>query len=56
VTLQEEQPVVSKKTVPTERVKLDKETVTDTETVTGDVRKGQIGVEGDVENTTRSTR
>jgi uncharacterized protein (TIGR02271 family) len=56
VTLHEEQPVVSKKTVPKERVKLEKETVTDTETVTGDVRKQKIDVEGDVENTTRRTK
>jgi uncharacterized protein (TIGR02271 family) len=46
VTLHEEQPVVSKKTVPKERVKLEKETVTDTETVSADVRKEQIDVEG----------
>jgi uncharacterized protein (TIGR02271 family) len=56
VTLHEEQPVVSKRTVPKERVRLEKETVTDTETVTGNVRKEKIDVEGDVENTTRSTK
>jgi len=56
VTLHDEQPVVSKRTVPKERVRLEKETVTDTETVTGDVRKEKIDVEGDVENTTRSTK
>jgi uncharacterized protein (TIGR02271 family) len=46
VTLHEERPVVSKETVPKERVKLKKETVTDSETVTGDVRKEHIDVEG----------
>src|SRR5829696_4798066 len=56
VTLHEEQPVVSKKTVPKERVKLEKETVTDSETVTGDVRKERIDVEGDVKDTTRRSK
>jgi stress response protein YsnF len=54
--LHEEQPVVSKRTVPKERVRLEKETVTDTETVTGDVRKQKIDVEGDVQNSKRSTK
>jgi len=56
VTLHEEQPVVGKKTVPKERVKLEKETVTDTETVTGNVRKEKIDVEGEVESTTRGSK
>ncbi|BBE24426.1 photosystem reaction center subunit H [Arthrobacter sp. MN05-02] len=46
VTLHAERPVVEKEAVPVERVRLDKETVTDTETVSGDVRKEKIEVEG----------
>ncbi|MGY1594694.1 DUF2382 domain-containing protein [Geodermatophilus sp. SYSU D00708] len=42
VTLHAERPVVEKEAVPVERVRLDKETVTDTETVSADVRKEQI--------------
>lgn len=53
VTLTEERPVVSKETVPVERVRLDKETVTDQEQVTEDVRKEEIDVDGDTETTTR---
>lgn len=49
VTLHAERPVVEKEAVPVERVKLDTETVTDQETVSGDVRKEQIGFEGDAE-------
>jgi uncharacterized protein (TIGR02271 family) len=47
VTTYEERPVVSKEAVPKERVRLEKDTVTDTETVEGEVRKEQIEVEGD---------
>jgi uncharacterized protein (TIGR02271 family) len=47
VTTYEERPVVSKETVPKERVRLEKDTVTDTETVEGEVRKEQIEVEDD---------
>ena len=47
VVLHEERPVVDKETVPVERVRLDRETVTDTETVDEDVRKERIDVEGD---------
>jgi stress response protein YsnF len=39
--------VVTKETVPKERVRLEKDTVTDTETVEGEIRKEQIEVEGD---------
>src|SRR4051794_10666258 len=46
VTLRAEQPVVEKEAVPVERVRLDKETVTDTETVSADLRKEEIEVEG----------
>lgn len=42
VTLHAERPVVEKETVPVERVRLDKETVTDTETVSEEVRKEEI--------------
>jgi uncharacterized protein (TIGR02271 family) len=42
VVLTEEVPVVSKETRPVERVRLAKETVTDTESVTEEVRKEQI--------------
>jgi len=47
VTLSEERPVVDKKTVPVERVRLDKETVTDEERIAADIRKEKIDVEGD---------
>jgi uncharacterized protein (TIGR02271 family) len=49
VTLHEERPVVSKQAVPKERVRLDKETVTDEETVSEEVRKEQIEMEGDAD-------
>jgi len=47
VVTHEERPVVSTETVPKERVRLQKETVTDRETVGGEVRKERIEVEGD---------
>ena len=47
VTLHEETPVVEKRAVPRERVRLDKETVTEQEQVGGEVRKEQVEVEGD---------
>jgi len=50
VTLHEEQPVVTKETVAKERVRAEKEVVTDQETVSGEVRKEQIEVEGDTED------
>jgi uncharacterized protein (TIGR02271 family) len=46
VTLHAERPVVEKEAVPVERVRLDTETVTDTETVSADVRKEQIELDG----------
>ena len=46
VVLHAEEPVVAKEAVPVERVRLDKETVTDHETVTDEVRKEQIEMEG----------
>ena len=48
VVLHEEQPVVEKRTVPKERVRLGKETVTEEEQVSGEVRKEQIEPEGDI--------
>jgi uncharacterized protein (TIGR02271 family) len=42
VTLHAERPVVQKETVPVERVRLGKQTVTDQQTVGGDVRKERI--------------
>jgi uncharacterized protein (TIGR02271 family) len=46
VTLHAERPVVETEAVPVERVRLGKETVTDTETVQGEVRKEQIEYDG----------
>ena len=46
VVLREERPVVEKETVPVERVKLGKETVTDQEQVSKKVRKERIDSEG----------
>ncbi|SFT92489.1 YsnF/AvaK domain-containing protein [Arthrobacter sp. ov118] len=47
VTLHEERPVVEKETVPVERVRLDKETVTDDVTVNEEVRKERIETDDD---------
>ena len=47
VTLHEETPVVEKRAVPKERVRLDKETVTEERQVAEEVRKEQIEVQGD---------
>ncbi len=55
VTLREEVPVVEKEAVPVERVRVDKETVRDEETVTEQVRKEQVGMEDD-ERRDRSDR
>jgi uncharacterized protein (TIGR02271 family) len=46
VVLHEEEPVVEKRVVPKERVRLGKETVTEQEQVGGEVRQEQIEVEG----------
>jgi uncharacterized protein (TIGR02271 family) len=48
VVLQEETPVVEKRAVPKERVRLEKDTYTDEETVSDQVRKERIDGEGDV--------
>lgn len=50
VVLNEERVVVDKDVAPVERVRLGTETVTDEQTVSEEVRKEQIEVEGDVEN------
>jgi uncharacterized protein (TIGR02271 family) len=47
VTLREETPVVEKRAVPRERVRLDTETVTDERQVAEEVRREQVEVEGD---------
>jgi uncharacterized protein (TIGR02271 family) len=49
VTLHEEEPVVEKRTVPKERVRLEKDTVTDEKTVSEEVRKERIEAEGDLD-------
>jgi uncharacterized protein (TIGR02271 family) len=46
VVLHAERPVVEKEAVPVERVRLDTETVTEHETVSADVRKEQIEMDG----------
>ena len=48
VTLYEEEPVVEKRVVPKERVRLEKEREVDEETVAGEIRKEQIEAEGDI--------
>ncbi|WP_104046104.1 DUF2382 domain-containing protein [Arthrobacter sp. ZGTC412] len=50
IILHEERPVVQKETVPVERVRLDKETVTEQETVTEEVRKENIELDDDGRN------
>ena len=52
VTLRAERPVVTTETEAVERVRLGKETVTDTETVSGEVRKEEI----ELDDQTRTTR
>jgi uncharacterized protein (TIGR02271 family) len=49
VVLHEEEPVVEKRTVPKERVRMEKESVTDEAQVSEEVRKEQIEAEGDIE-------
>ena len=49
VVLEEERAVVDKTVTPVERVRLDKETVTEQQTVSDEVRKEQIEVEGDTD-------
>jgi uncharacterized protein (TIGR02271 family) len=47
VTLHEEEPVVEKRTVPKERVRLEKDTETDQEEISETVRKERVEQEGD---------
>ena len=47
VVLHEQRPVVEKETVPVERVRLDTDTVTEQETVSDEVRKERVEVDGD---------
>jgi uncharacterized protein (TIGR02271 family) len=54
VTLHAEEPVVEKRTVPKERVRMDRDTVTDEETVSEEVRKERIETEGDVDQRFRA--
>ena len=54
VILSEERPVVEKTVEPVERVRVGKETVTDEETVTEEVRKEQIEADGDINDNRRS--
>ena len=49
VTLHEERPVVDKEAVPVERVRLEKDTVTDDVAVNEEVRKERVETEGDVD-------
>lgn len=53
VVLTEERPVVTTEAVPVERVRLDTETVTEQQTVTGDVRKEEIEVDDPTTGTGR---
>jgi stress response protein YsnF len=53
VTLRREEPVVEKQTVAKERVGLEKDVDVEQETVTGEVRKERVEVEGDVEGRKR---
>jgi uncharacterized protein (TIGR02271 family) len=48
VVLHEEEPVISKKAVPKERVRLDTESVTEERQVSGEVRKERIEADNDV--------
>jgi uncharacterized protein (TIGR02271 family) len=56
VILREEEPVVEKRVVPRERVRLDKDTVTGEERVAEEVRKEQIEVQDEEGTTGRQER
>jgi uncharacterized protein (TIGR02271 family) len=49
VVLHEEEPVVEKRTVPKERVRMEKDAVTDEAEISEEVRKERIDAEGDIE-------
>jgi uncharacterized protein (TIGR02271 family) len=53
VVLHEEEPVAEKRVVPKERVRLDKEAATEERTVSEQVRREEIEVEGDVDREDR---
>jgi uncharacterized protein (TIGR02271 family) len=53
VTLHEETPVVDKRAVPKERVRLDTETISDERQVSKEVRKERIEIEGDQDRPNR---
>jgi uncharacterized protein (TIGR02271 family) len=55
VTLHAQRPVVATEAVAVERIKLGTETVTETETVGGDVRKEQIEFDSAGDSTDRNT-
>ena len=50
VPLRAEQPVVQKETVAKERIGLEKDVETDVETITDEVRKERVDVEGDIQS------
>ncbi|MFC0680506.1 DUF2382 domain-containing protein [Lysobacter korlensis] len=54
VVLSEERPVIQKEAVPVERVRLDKDVVTEQQTVNEEVRKEEITFDGDDRNSGRS--
>ena len=54
VTLHAEEPVVEKRAVPKERVRMNRDTVTDEETVSEQVRKERIEADGDVDQRFRT--
>jgi uncharacterized protein (TIGR02271 family) len=56
VILREEEPVVEKRVVPKERVRLDKDTVTDQERVAEELRKEQIDVDDEDDRVGRQER
>jgi uncharacterized protein (TIGR02271 family) len=56
VVLHEEEPVIEKRAVPRERVRLDTETVTDERQVSEEVRKEQIEIDGDQDQLGRQDR
>ncbi|MBV8946210.1 MAG: DUF2382 domain-containing protein, partial [Solirubrobacterales bacterium] len=47
VTLHEEEPVIEKRTVPKERVRLEKDTITDEHEISEQVRQERIDTERD---------
>ena len=49
VVLPEEEPVVEKRTVPKERVRMEKDTETGEKQISEEVRKERIEADGDVE-------